>query len=158
MPHRLGTLAALGLLTSLTACGPSVPDAWAAFVPKDNLTMALGEEDSGGVKKIALNYKKEGMTGDQLRGKFTTLIEKGGFKKLSECVSENGTSSAMFISDSKEVFQVAINLLGAEFYDVGLDRGTGLPGVELPNPADCKFTDVAKDVCEDASGDRCKFK
>ena len=120
--------------------------------------MAFGAEDDGKIKKIALNYNKGDTSGDQLRGKFTERIEKGGFTQVSECVNENGTSSAMYLSEEKEVFQVAINLLGDEFYDVGLDRGTGLPGIELPDPATCKFTGGAEKFCESTEDSRCKFK
>ncbi len=149
----------LGLLTlSASACGPSVPADWAEFAPKDGLAIVLAAEDDGKVKKIVLDYKKGEMSGDQLRGKFTGLIEKGGFTQVSECINENGTSSAMYLNSEKEVFQVAINLLGDEFYDVGLDRGKGLPGIELPDPAACKFTSGADKFCESTEGGRCKFK
>ncbi|MEZ4451536.1 MAG: hypothetical protein R3B09_18845 [Nannocystaceae bacterium] len=151
---RLTSLLVLGL--GLAACGVSVPGDWADLVPKDNLTMAFGEEN-GQVKKIALNYTREGMTGDQLRAKFTEKASAKGFKMISECVNENGTSSAVYLSDSKEVFQVGINLLGDQFYDVGLDRAEGIPGIGLADPATCKWTDAGNAACE-FEGDRCKFK
>lgn len=140
----------------LAACGVSVPGEWGDFVPKDNLTATFGEED-GAVKKLVLNYTREGMTGDQLRAKFTEKAGAKSFKMISECVGDNGTSSAIYFSDKKEVFQVAINLLGDKFYDVELNRAAGLPGVALANPATCKWTDAANAVCE-IDGDRCKFK
>ena len=155
--HRAALGLGLGLL-SAAACGPSVPGEWADFVPKDGLNFAFGAEDDGKIKKVALNYKGVGMTGDLLRGKFTGLIEKGGFSQVSECVNENGTSSAIYVSEEKEVFQVAINLLGEEFYDVGLNRGKGLPGIELPDPATCKWTGAAEKFCESTADARCKFK
>jgi hypothetical protein len=157
MVDRLPRVSSLLLFTlGLAACGVSVPGDWGDLVPKDNLTMAFGEED-GQIKKIVLNYTREGMTGDQLRAKFTEKAAAKGFKMLSECVGSNGTSSAVYYSDAKEVFQVAINLLGDQFYDVGLDRATGLPGVALANPDNCKWTDAANAVCE-LDGDRCTFK
>lgn len=142
----------------LVACGVSVPGDWKDFVPKDGLTNAFGNEDDGTVKKIVLNYKREGMTGDQLRGKFTEKASAKGYKMISECVSDNGTSSAIYVSDAKEVFQAAINLLGDQFYDVGLNRAAGLPGVILANPDTCKWTDAASSVCDIKPADRCTFK
>jgi hypothetical protein len=159
MLHRSLRARASALLVvtlGLAACGVSVPGDWGDFVPRDNLTMAFGEED-GAVKKVVLNYTREGMTGDQLRGKFTEKAGAKSFKMISECVGTNGTSSAVYFSDKKEVFQVAINLLGDKFYDVELNRAAGIPGVSLANPATCKWTDAANAVCE-LDGDRCKFK
>ena len=79
------------------------------------------------------------------------------FKMIVECVGDNGTSSAIYFSDKKEVFQIAINLLGDKFYDVELNRAASLPGVALANPATCMWTKAANAVCE-IDGDRCKFK
>jgi hypothetical protein len=140
----------------LAACGVSVPAEWGDFVPKDNLTLAFGEED-GAVKKIVLNYTREGMSGDQLRAKLTEKASAKSFKMIVECVGDNGTSSAIYFSDKKEVFQIAINLLGDKFYDVELNRAASIPGVALANPATCKWTEAANAVCE-LDGDRCKFK
>ncbi|MCB9706362.1 MAG: hypothetical protein H6711_31240 [Myxococcales bacterium] len=157
MSHLRARVPSLLVLTlGLAACGVSVPGEWGDFVPRDNLTLAFGEEN-GEIKKIVLNYTREGMSGDQLRAKFTEKAGAKGFKMISECVAENGTSSAIYLSDAKEVFQVAISLLGDQFYDVGLDRAAGLPGVALANPETCKWTDAANAVCE-LDGDRCKFK
>lgn len=159
MLHRSLRARASALLVvtlGLAACGVSVPGDWADFVPRDNLTSAFGEE-TGEIKKIVLNYTREGMTGDQLRAKFTEKASPKSFKMIIECVGDNGTSSAIYLNDKKEVFQVAINLLGDKFYDVELNRAAGLPGVALADPATCKFTDGAAAVCE-LAGDRCKFK
>ncbi len=151
--------AALGsCLTTLVGCGVSVPDAWADFVPKDNLTMAFGDETTGEVSKLVLNYTREKVSGDELRGQFTGLIEKKGFTNVSECVDPNGTSSALYVSDSKEVFQVIINLLGDTMYDVELQRSNGQPGVALANPETCKWTASADKFCEMGPPERCTFK
>ncbi len=151
--------AALGLsLGPLTACGVSVPDAWADFVPKDGLTMAFGDETTGATSKVVLNYTRENLPGDKLRGQFTGLIEKKGFTNVSECVDPNGTSSALYVSDSKEVFQVIINLLGDSMYDVELQRATGQPGVMLANPETCKWTAGAEKYCTVDPPERCTFK
>jgi hypothetical protein len=150
-------LLALPLLLC-TACDPDVPDKWEKFVPTEGLTSSFGDKEEGGVKKVVLNYTREEIEGDALRGKFSERIGKEGFEKLSECVSSNGTSSAMFVSSDKEVFQVIINLLGDKMYDVELQRATGMPGVALPNPDNCKYTDHAEKVCELDASNRCKFK
>lgn len=156
--RRASIVGALAAATVLAACGPDIPGDWKAFVPTEGLNNAFGDEDTGTMKKVVLNYDRSAIDGDALRGKFTSKLEPEGFKQVSECVSPNGTSSAMYVGKDKEVFQVIINLLGDDFYDVELQRATGLPGVKLPNPDNCKWTDGAKAVCELDAQDRCKFK
>jgi hypothetical protein len=158
LTSELPLLTIVAVAAALTGCGPDIPAEWKTFVPAEGLTSAFGAEDSGKMKKVVLNYDKEKAGGDALRGKFTAKLEPEGFKQVSECVSPSGTSSAMYLGKDKEVFQVIINLLGDQFYDVELQRATGLPGVKLPNADDCKWTDGAKAVCELDAQDRCKFK
>ncbi len=154
---KLRPLAVLPAVLALVACGPDIPDEWKTFVPTEALQRAFGNEDDGKIKKVVLTYDKSKIDGDKLRGQFTDKLKPEGFKQLSECKSPKGTSSAMYLGKDKELFQVIINILGDAFYDVELQRAKGLPGIKLPNPANCKFTDGAKELCE-IDGERCKFK
>lgn len=162
MKKRMRNLLLLPLLVgpgaALAGCGPDIPDEWKTFVPTEALQRSFGNEDDGKVKKVVLNYDRTKIDGDKLRGQFTDKLSPEGFKQISECVSDNGTSSAMYLGKDKELFQVIINTLGDTFYDVELQRAKGLPGVQLPNPDGCKFTDEAKNLCELDDQHRCKFK
>ncbi len=159
MTRLLATLLPIAIAAAaLVGCGPDIPDEWKVFVPTEGLQRTFGNEDDGKIKKVVLNYDKSKIDGDKLRGQFTEKLGPEGFKQLSECVSPNGTSSAMYLGKDKEVFQVVISLLGDAFYDVELQRAHGLPGVKLPNPETCKYTDEAKSACELDAEQVCKFK
>jgi len=156
--HTVGLLLIVLGACGLGACGVSVPDAWAPFVPTEGLLGAFGEKTEGKTSSVVLHYERKSIGGDALRGKFTERVGTQGFVSVSECVSPNGTSSALYVSDTKEVFQVAISLLGDEFYDVQLERAEGLPGVALANPDTCTWTAAADTVCTFGPPERCTFQ
>ncbi|MEM9691846.1 MAG: hypothetical protein AAGA56_04840, partial [Myxococcota bacterium] len=112
----------------------------------------------GEVEKVALNYDKNKVDGDTVRAKFGEKLAPQGFEQLSECVSPDGTSSAVFAGKDQAVYQIVVNTLGDDMYDVELQRAKRLPEVGLANPEVCKFLAAADRLCASKTDGRCTLK
>ena len=151
----------------VVACKPSIPDEYEDLVPEEErsaLTKVIppsGEPSPYDAPSLIVWYDAEKTTARAVGEAYEKQFASKGYERVMECEQEDDSVDHVFAKidgDKKEVVQFSGYKLTDSTIDGRVVRSTKITGLSMNDKRSCTWTEFAKKLCADVSGDHCRLE